>query len=172
MASLEVVGAVSPVVALPDQRASLAWRGRKHEVVPSLQGSQRPMGLFTYDVTLEQVSMPDVDSMPPTPDVRSSWPENDINDSRRPSIAEQKPLQQVGKRFAIIAYAYLFHCLRVGDWTGWGKHNMSETAASCLSLCILAQGHAMLLFLKRCNPLCPLHMQCCMCPGQTASLQR
>ena len=88
------------------------------------------MGLFTYDVTLEQVSMPDVDSMPPTPDVRSSWPENDINDSRHPSIAEQRPIQQVGKHLAFITCAYLIHCLRAGDWAGWGEDSMSEIAAT------------------------------------------
>lgn len=33
-----------------------------------MQGSQRPMALFTYDVSLEQIEMPEApDSSPPTP---------------------------------------------------------------------------------------------------------
>lgn len=32
-----------------------------------VQGSERPMGLFTYDVSLEMVTMPESDSLPATP---------------------------------------------------------------------------------------------------------
>ena len=125
------------------------------------------MGLFTYDVTLEQVNMPDVDSMPPTP-VRSSWAETDINDSRRPSIAGQRQLQQVGKDSAFITCAHLFNGEGLADL---GKDSMVEIAASCLLRCPSSQGHATLPFLKRCNPLRPFHMHCCMSPGQTALMQ-
>ena len=58
---------------------------RVPESVCAVKGSKLPLGLYTYDVSLEQIAMPDADSDPanPSPDGTRAA------DSRRPSAKSQ-----------------------------------------------------------------------------------
>jgi len=58
-----------------------------------MQGSQRPMGLYTYDVSLELVAKPDADSSPATPVMETPAPRD--AGSRRPSANAAPPKTQV-----------------------------------------------------------------------------
>ena len=56
------------------------------------------MGLFTYDVTLEHVSMPDTDSTPATPQQRRSWvAESGMAESVNDQLPSQVGLDTLAK---------------------------------------------------------------------------